>query len=256
MNRVGPMVAGWQSLSDAWERQQNAYRPDREAGMRALVAAATRLGATSGDTIVDLACGGGSVTSRLVTADPAVNVVGVDRDPVLLRLASDMLGASKRVHLVRADFDDANWLSVIDDRRVRSFTAAASLHWLSERTLKRLYRDLAALLPQGGGFFNLDWFRLDDAPTIQAYLDDVQLGHETSQLQRDGVPSWREWWSMARARPELREAFAERDRLLLKRSEEFMATQGWHEAQLRTAGFREVGLVWRSLNSAVLVGVK
>ena len=249
-------MTDWTNWLAQWDRQQEVYRPGRDAALGALSAIATRFGPNDPNVVLDLACGCGSVTSRVLQQDAALRVVAVDRDPVLLRIARGVFANEDRVVFVEADLRDSKWMRAIDGRQFRAVVSAASLHWLPQETLSRLYRDLATLIPAGGAFANLDWIPTSASPALADFSEREVRRHEEDQLARGAGLSWREWWARLREDPALREAFAERDALPDTRSAEFIASEGWHSAQLAAAGFSEVGVVWRWYTSAIIVAVR
>ena len=241
-------------VAGEWESQQDIYRPERNAGLAALIEAAS-IGPARHELVVDLACGTGSITACLLDRYPRSRVVGVDRDPVLLALANAVFDDDSRVSLRRADLTDKSWPSVITDTP-RAVLTAAAMHWLDETTVRRVYHQLADLLPEGGVYANLDWFPLDHANRLTAFADKVVKRREAKQLANAAGMSWSDWWSLLARQEELREAFTQREALQLARSAEFIKPAAWHERELINAGFSETAVIWRSFSSAVLVAVR
>src|SRR6202161_4342386 len=69
-----------------WDRQQEVYMADREDRFTALIDA-VEAGAVRPDPLVlDLGCGPGSLSVRLLARLPEATVVAVDADPVTLAL--------------------------------------------------------------------------------------------------------------------------------------------------------------------------
>lgn len=100
--------ADWAAWQESWDRQQEWYMPDREERFRimldmieALVGPAPR--------VLDLACGTGSITARLLKRFPEATSTGVDLDPALLAIAEGTFAADERVSLVTADLKDPEW---------------------------------------------------------------------------------------------------------------------------------------------------
>src|ERR671925_1097994 len=100
--------ADWQAWQDSWDRQQEWYMPDREERFRimldmveALVGPAPR--------VLDLACGTGSITARLLARFPQATSTGVDLDPALLAIARGTFEGDDRVSFVTADLADPDW---------------------------------------------------------------------------------------------------------------------------------------------------
>ena len=83
----GSALSKWRQLLVSWDTQQELYRPDRELGLRAMCELVASARTSGTPRVLDLACGCGSVTARLLEALPSAHVVGIDRDPVLLRIA-------------------------------------------------------------------------------------------------------------------------------------------------------------------------
>jgi trans-aconitate methyltransferase len=76
----------WQDWQDSWDRQQEWYLPDREERFRVMLDAVEAL-AGSEPRVLDLACGTGSITDRLLKRFPGATSTGVDLDPALLTIA-------------------------------------------------------------------------------------------------------------------------------------------------------------------------
>lgn len=83
---------------DQQELQRFAYRPTHDAVMSAL-------DGVRPSRVVDLGCGTGQLTSRLIERFPHATVVGVDLSPGMLARAADRLGTvgPARPAIVRAD---------------------------------------------------------------------------------------------------------------------------------------------------------
>lgn len=237
-----------------WESQQDVYRPERSAGLAALIESAS-IGPARHELVVDLACGTGSVTARLLARYPKSRVLGLDRDPVLLALAAAVFREDSRVSLVRVDIADESWPSVINETP-RAVLTAAAMHWLNETTVRRAYQQLADFLPAGGVFANLDWFPLDETTRLAAFAERAVRHREAAQFANETGMSWSQWWSLLARQEELREAFSQREALQLARSAEFFQPAEWHKRELIDSGFSEAAVIWRSFSSAVLVAVK
>jgi trans-aconitate methyltransferase len=241
------------SVAAEWELQQNVYRPERHNGLAALVECAS-IAKDAGQLIVDLACGTGSVTARVLARYPDVRLLGLDRDPVLLAVAGAVFRDEQRVSFHRAELSDATWSGSIAEPP-RAVLTAAAVHWLDEAVVRNLYQQLASLLPIGGVFANLDWFPVD-APSLASFSERVVRDRETKQLADGAGMSWSDWWSELARQDELRDVFAERDALQLRRSAEFIRPAAWHQRELSKAGFTETAVLWRSFSSAVLVALR
>src|SRR5438876_164938 len=73
----------WHSWLEQWDKQQERYRPHREEGIQAIVSIVEGVVTNGQGRVLDLACGCGSISMRLLTQLPHLDIVAVDRDPVL-----------------------------------------------------------------------------------------------------------------------------------------------------------------------------
>ncbi|GGZ57347.1 hypothetical protein GCM10010371_15930 [Streptomyces subrutilus] len=81
--RAGTDWQAWQAWQDSWDRLQEWYVPDREERFRVMPDMAEALVGTS-PRVLDLACGTGSITDRLLKRFPDATSTGVDLDPALV----------------------------------------------------------------------------------------------------------------------------------------------------------------------------
>jgi SAM-dependent methyltransferase len=241
---------GWQR---SWDRQQEGYMPDREQRLSALIDIVEAVGGPA-PVVLDLACGTGSISRRLLARLPAARTVAVDVDPALLAIATASLGADERVRIVRADLGDPAW--AVGHTGFDAVVTATALHWLPEATLARLYRDLHGLVRPGGVVANADEMAPDELPRLAPALAELARGRR-AELSADGRPGWDAWWDIAATDPVLAEAVAER-RLFFggDHAPSFVPPAGWHVAALDEAGFAEAGIAWRSGTGAVVAAVR
>jgi trans-aconitate methyltransferase len=76
-----------ESWQRSWERLEEMLVPDRERQISALLDVVEAM-AGAAPTVVDLACGPGTITCRLFDRLPRARSIAVDVDPVLLTIAS------------------------------------------------------------------------------------------------------------------------------------------------------------------------
>ncbi|MET9417521.1 class I SAM-dependent methyltransferase [Streptomyces klenkii] len=98
----------WSAWQDSWDRQQEWYLPDREERFRVML---DMVEAFAGPTprVLDLACGTGTITARLLDRFPEAESTGVDLDPALLAIARGTFAGDDRVRFVTADLKDPDW---------------------------------------------------------------------------------------------------------------------------------------------------
>src|SRR3954471_18993662 len=96
---------------------------DREVRLAALVDVV--LGVVGREvTFIDLACGTGTVTRRLLARSASVRSVAVDIDPVLLTIAEATFADDDRVEIVRADLRDPRWMDALPTSTVDAVLTA------------------------------------------------------------------------------------------------------------------------------------
>jgi SAM-dependent methyltransferase len=204
--RAAGWAEGWQR---SWDRLEEECVPDREFRIRALLDV---LDAIVGRTpnVVDLACGTGTITCRLLDRFPAARSIGVDVDPVLLTIASATFAGDNRVRIVHADLRDPAWVDLVPEQ-VDAVLTATALHWLSEDAVQRVYDDLAHLVRPDGVFAHAEEMPLVELPRLGSGVAEVERERRVRQ-QADARVGWDAWWEKAAGDPALRSAAAERRR--------------------------------------------
>ena len=102
--------ADWAAWQESWDRQQEWYLPDREERFRVMLDMVEALVGPE-PRVLDLACGTGSITARLLERFPKAVSTGVDLDPALLTIAEGTFRGDDRVTFVTADLKDPRWTS-------------------------------------------------------------------------------------------------------------------------------------------------
>ena len=247
----------WRAWLERWDQQQAGYLPSREKRFAVMLDALDVLLPAS-FVALDLACGPGSLSQRLLTRFPAARCLAVDLDPVLLTLGRHALGdMDGRLRWIEEDLRDPAWVNRLDGTQVDAVLTTTALHWLRPETLLPLYQQLAALIRPGGLFLNGDHLRFPpQQPSLLTLAERLSQRQEQAVIQQGGE-TWTRWWEALAQEPALAEAFAERERRFHWRDHgEVWQTLDLHEAALRNAGFREVGVCWQELDNRVLLAVR
>jgi SAM-dependent methyltransferase len=147
--------------------------PDRERLISVLLDVVETMAGTA-PTVVDLACGPGSITCRLFDRLPRARSIAVDVDPVVLTIAAATFADDDRVQVVRADLRDPGWRDALPESPVDAILTATALHWLPEDGVRRLYRDLAGLVPRGGVVAHSEQMPLTDLPRLGPALAEIE----------------------------------------------------------------------------------
>ncbi|RWZ52750.1 class I SAM-dependent methyltransferase [Labedella phragmitis] len=257
------MTAETRRLVEAWDAQQAAYITHREERFDIMLDVLARLCADTegideeglGLTVLDLACGPGSLSQRILDRFPGVAVIGLDYDPVLLAIAEAWLGDrhGSRFTALDADLATPGWSRVLPTDSVSVAVSSTALHWLEPAQLVAVYAELGALLPKDGIVMNADHLRYD--PATQPFLSRAAAADD-DRTQRSahtaGAQTWDAWWEDAVALPAFGRHRAERDHRFADRPPTAHAPLELHTEALRTAGFRETGVIWRYYDDVVV----
>lgn len=238
-----------------WDAQQEAYIRYREERFEALVRV-IELQCGPAPRVLDLACGPGSLTQRVREALPQADIVAVDKDPVLVALATDVFAEDPGVTVSAADLDDTAWLPELGT--FDAVVSSTALHWLAPEALVRLYFTVAASVRSGGVLLNADHLQYDATthPELRALsaADDEQT---QASAFASGAQTWDAWWASVESQPAYAEAVAARAKVWVDRAEPApKVSLGFHLETLRSAGFREVGTVWQYLDDYVVAGIR
>jgi len=240
-------------LLDLWDTQQEAYVAHRENRFQAMRDVLRLHLGDQPATVLDLACGPGALTDRVLTELPAARCVAVDYDPMLLRIATAALAD----HGDRADVRDVDlvaddWADRLGVDTVDAVVSSTALHWLSPAQLLAVYTAAAGLLRPGGILLNADHLRFGpEHPTLAA----VAQRHDDRTQQAGfaaGALRYQDWHAEAARVPALAALVAERQRRFADRPQQPDSPLQFHLAALRTAGFAEVGTIWQYLDDHVV----
>jgi SAM-dependent methyltransferase len=245
----------WKTWQERWDRQQEIYLVDRERRFQVMVDI-VEAAVGPAPRVLDLACGTGSISIRLLQRLPDARTVCVDADPALLRIAAGTFAGDDRVAIVQADLSDPAWTTALPNGPFDAVLTATALHWLREDALARLYRDLAnQVLRPFGIFSNADHMADRPMPTIDGLVQKL-LDARRDRLTREGAADWEGWWQDAAADSALSDAVAARNASFIAAHEEFAPPVDWHLDALHAAGFRETTVMWRMYADAIIAALR
>lgn len=191
--------------------------------------------------ILDLGCGTGGLSMKVLKSCPTAQVVALDYSPRMLEFASDKLEtagyAPKQWTGIQADFGDwANHQLEIKD----GFDACVSslaIHHLTDEMKLRLFSRIRESLNPGGVFWNADPV-LPESPALSEAYQSVREDWAAQQ----GA-------SLAEIRAKTGKStpygYSNPDQL---------ATLDAHLQMLKTAGFESVAVPWKYYGLAVFGG--
>lgn len=242
-----------------WEAQQDQFMPDREERFQLMFEAMALVVGEESMTVLDLGCGPGSLSTRLLRRFPKARVIGVDLDPVLLKIGRETSAGEPRLRFVTADLADADWARKLElDEAPAAALSTTALHWLQLDAVTRLYGDLAHLLRPGGIFLDGDHAHFPAQPRLSeaaSGLAAFSRRHRTRPLLEG--QSWDGWWEAMRADPVFAQAFEERDRLghhHHRRGRQVDDEEHIH--RLLDAGFSEAAVIWQLGDDRILAALR
>ncbi|MER5442345.1 class I SAM-dependent methyltransferase [Streptomyces sp. NPDC002790] len=244
----------WRAWQESWDRQQEYFMPDREERFRVMLDMVEAF-VGSAPRVLDLACGTGSITDRLLSRFPDATSVGVDLDPALLAIARGTFEGDERVAFVTADLKDPGWTEALPHETYDAVLTATALHWLHSEPLATLYGQVAGLVRDGGVFMNADHMIDQATPRINA-AERVLRHERMAAAKGDGAVGWAEWWQLAAADPVLAGPTAERFEIYGEHADGDMPSAVWHAEALRAGGFGEARVVWASPSDSMVLAVK
>jgi trans-aconitate methyltransferase len=238
-----------------WDAQQTAYIRHRAQRFAVMVETIERLRGPA-PRVLDLACGPGSLSAALIEKLPEASIVAVDKDPVLLAIASEALGGAGDITIRAADLDGLDWLEQLDGA-FDAVVSSTALHWLAPDALARLYFGLAGRVAPGGLLLNADHLLYDALAQPELHRL-ARLDDEANQAAAfgAGTDSWDQWWALAQSRPDYADAARAREAIWAGKLPPPKVTLGFHLETLRSAGFRQTGTIWQYLDDYVVCAVR
>jgi SAM-dependent methyltransferase len=242
----------------SWDAQQQEFMPEREERFTALIDVVAEGIGHAEPLVLDLGCGPGSLSVRLLDRLPDATVIAVDADPLLLAFGRAAWGGRPGLRFADLDLRNPGWASQLGlDRPVDAVVSTTALHWLPQAALDAVYAEVATVLRPGGLLLDGDHLREDEteAPTL-ARLGRALVECEVRRHPDSGA-TWSGWWAAARADPALAGLVAQRDERGIEAEHHgspagLLAT---HVDALRKAGFGEVGTLWQLGDNRLLCGV-
>jgi len=247
----------WPHWLHRWDAQQSGYLPFREERFQVMLDALA-LTLPESFTALDLACGPGAISQKLLSRFPQARCLAVDYDPILLAIGQGALGTvGDRLRWVEADLTQAHWIDVLGEAQVDAVLSTTALHWLSGDQLVKLYQQLGQLVRPGGVFLNGDHLSFPPyLSTCKRLAKTIQAQQEQQAFIKHDQENWEQWWQAIASEPDLKALFEERQRRFAPRFTENEPTLEIHVAALYEAGFREVTTIWQRWDDRILMAVR
>jgi SAM-dependent methyltransferase len=247
----------WHEWLRRWDRQQTRYLPLREERFEAMFDALEAL-LPPDFVALDLGCGPGSLSQRLLERFPRARGIAVDQDPVLLAMGQGALGdVGGRLRWVDTNLGEPAWRERVGVESVDVALSTTALHWLPPAQLVRLYTELGSMSRPDGLFLNGDHMAYVPGMDPFTRIRELVSHREERAAEQHGAESWRDWWDALKEESVLGELFAERERRQPESTHgDFEVTYELHAAALANAGFRSVGVLWQRLDDRVLLAMR
>jgi SAM-dependent methyltransferase len=244
-----------QTWISRWDRQQEGYLPDREERFTALIDAVEAGAGRPDPLVLDLGCGPGSLSARILDRLPRATVVGIDTDPLLLALGRGAHPGRRELRFADLDLCTPGWAAALDlDRPADAAVSTTALHWLPESALRTAYAELATVLRPGGLFLNGD--NLKTSTPGLSRLERALTERATHRRFGENAPEdWRQWWDAAAADPVLSGLIAPRAETVGHHGSA-SAHLAVHASALRDAGFGEIGTIWQHGDNRLLCALR
>ncbi|WP_433320466.1 class I SAM-dependent methyltransferase [Micromonospora sp. CA-269861] len=198
---MSPYIADPWAWQESWDRQQEAYLPDREHRFTAMLDAVDAVLDGRPPRVLDLAGGTGTISLRTLARFPTAETTLVDLDPALLAIADASL--ADRATIITADLGTPEWRSALPHQEYDAVLTATALHWLPADRLGQLYAELRDVLRPGGVFVNADHMPDDTLPELTKRLMERARDRRNARYASGSVLSWSDWWARAGADPAL-----------------------------------------------------
>jgi SAM-dependent methyltransferase len=248
-----------------WDRQQEIYIPNRETCYQIMFDALAHflnLNEAGGDgafLALDLACGPGSISQRLLARFPAARAVAVDIDPVLMRLGQDALGdLHGRLRWVEADLRWPDWIRRLPERGFDAVLSSTAIHWFDPARLANLYQELAQVMRPGGVFLNFDAVAASHEH-IQEYYNEKRKREQTNSLADGQREDWQAWWEAIAQETTYQPLVAERKRRFEAAqstgTNDLGVTMAEQASALYAAGFMAVDTLWQDHKSRIIIAL-
>lgn len=254
----------WADWARRWEAQQQTHNPRREERFRIMLELVAELVGPRPEAILDLVCGTGSLTARVLERFPTTRVAALDADPLLLAIGQETHGeAGGRLRWLRADPRSEDLaFTLIEVGPFDAVLTSGGLHSLFGGDLLRLYRGLHEASFRHGLFVHAGALMLGP-PAGRLSKAARAVGGRIAQVDQalrtldDPSETSERWWCAARAEPDFADLLAEREAVLGDDPPHAAYVPStFHEEALKMAGFAETAVVWRYLDDTILAAIR
>ncbi len=116
--------------------------------------------------IIDLGCGTGNLSRKIIKAYPNAQITCIDMAENMLKMAKVKLGANSNVKFWLGDVRNFDYAKKYD-----AIVASMVLHHVEGKEKPKLYHKIYNSLIKGGSFFNIDIFVSANSHLQKMYMD-------------------------------------------------------------------------------------
>ncbi|MDZ7317357.1 MAG: class I SAM-dependent methyltransferase [candidate division KSB1 bacterium] len=204
-----------------------------------IMAALLDFPASSDLCFVDLGCGFGGLTRRILESFPSSTIFCVDIDELILQRMKQKLAAyADQIVPLARNLNDQAWMQ--DIRPPAAILSSFTLDFLTSERRQALLIEAFQLLDSGGRWVSCEFYRSPDARVNRVFYDleirFIRQALEQGEVTKDQL-----------------DRLAASNRL---RHNQPMMTVDDMKLQLQAAGFSTIDVPWRFLNLAMVSGIK
>lgn len=253
-----PPNIDWNNWIERWDKMQQGYLPWREHSYK-LMFDAIEFWLPNNFVALDLACGPGSISCRLLNRFSNAQSIGVDFDPVLLAIGQNtMSSGGDRMRWIKADIRETSWVESLPVKKVDVILSSTALHWLAPNELIGLYMQLGNLLPPGGLFLNADEMR-PSSSQIWPFFHKWSRQAWANIFSEPDSESWEDYWKAVADEPGFKEFYEEHISLMSTQhcsSDAWGASYPLHASMLQAAGFQAIETLWQDGIERVIIAIR
>ncbi len=189
--------------------------------------------------VVDLGCGFGDLTRRIIDAFPLSVVFGVDNQPAILERTREKFHDSlDQVVFYERDLNNSAWLDGLD--HLHAVVSSFTLDYLPRERHQAILREVYEKLTPGGRWVSCEFFRSEDN-RINRVFHDLEISFIQRAMKNGEVSG---------------EQLDQLGKSTILRQEHHICTVDEKVSWLKQAGYLVVDVPWRFLNLAVITGVR
>jgi SAM-dependent methyltransferase len=260
MSKADPKLTNidWNNWLERWDKMQQGYLPWREHSYK-IMFDAIEFWLPDNFVALDLACGPGSISSRLLNRFSGAQSIGVDFDSVLLAIGQNTIDfGNDRMTWVKADIRDEAWAQSLPVGKVDVILSSTALHWLAPNELIALYMQLGDLLRPGGLFLNADEMR-PSSSQFWPFFHNWSRQAWVSYFSKPDSENWDDYWKAISDEPGFKDHYEEHISLMGTQhcsSDVWGAAYPLHASMLNAAGFQATETLWQDGIERVIIAIR